>query len=413
MAVYRIRKDSLYLYEIPFYGSSRLGVVKENKFLKVKTAQNNTGVMSLPIPVNIAQSKNATKQSIYPLGRKHYESTDWLGNVRVTYTDKKSWQQNKFALNVSSTQDYYPFGSVMEGRKYNLTAYRYAFNTQERMPELNESHYTALYWEYDGRLARRWNRDPKPIPTESEYAVLGNNPLWYTDVLGDYKLKVKLSKETKSSLKKQAKEISPKGWRDTYRKFKEERVEFLKQYARERIAEGEEAVLSSEENIKNFEIITGAKPGSELWQDYFEENGRGPKVILDENIGNSGVTSGLRRTITIGTPTGKAGHTEETFRATYIHELAHWASFYAGVEGDYTAEGYKGLTFRGRPFGKVSQIYVFNKVVSELKKHDNIDSIIKKDYEEDSQAKRIEGGYVLEYLIFGKITHLPKYSITE
>ncbi|GIV28858.1 MAG: hypothetical protein KatS3mg027_2672 [Bacteroidia bacterium] len=55
--------------------------------------QNKNGVMSLPIPVNIAMSKNALKQSIYPLGKKHYESTDWLGNVRVTYTDKKSLEQ--------------------------------------------------------------------------------------------------------------------------------------------------------------------------------------------------------------------------------------------------------------------------------------------------------------------------------
>src|SRR5215470_19294999 len=88
-------------------------------------------------PVIVTEGKPPVKTSIYPLGKKHYETTDWLGNVRVTYTDKKSWQQNKFALNVSSTQDYYPFGAVMEGRKYNLTAYRYAFNTQERVPELN------------------------------------------------------------------------------------------------------------------------------------------------------------------------------------------------------------------------------------------------------------------------------------
>ncbi|GIV28862.1 MAG: hypothetical protein KatS3mg027_2676 [Bacteroidia bacterium] len=63
-----------------------------------KPTQNNIGVMSLPIPVNIAQSKNTTKPGVYTMGKKHYETTDRLGNVRVTYTDKKSWQQNKFAL---------------------------------------------------------------------------------------------------------------------------------------------------------------------------------------------------------------------------------------------------------------------------------------------------------------------------
>ncbi|GIV44915.1 MAG: hypothetical protein KatS3mg035_2038 [Bacteroidia bacterium] len=176
MAVYRIRKDSLFLTEHPMYGEKRLGVIKENKFLMKKPMQNG-----IATPVIVTASKPPVKTSIYTLGKKHYESTDWLGNVRVTYTDKKSWNNGKFALNVSSSQDYYPFGSVMEGRKYNLSAYRYAFNTQERIPELNESHYTALYWEYDGRLARRWNVDSKLSPFVSAYAVLGDNPVYFID----------------------------------------------------------------------------------------------------------------------------------------------------------------------------------------------------------------------------------------
>src|SRR5215813_6527443 len=139
MAVYRIAKDSLFLTELPMYGEKRLGVMKENRFLMKKPTQN-----SIVTPVIITAGKPPIKTSIYPLGKKYYETTDWLGNVRVTYTDKKSWSNGKFALKVSSSQDYYPFGAVMEGRKYNLTAYRYAFNTQERVPELNESHYTAL-----------------------------------------------------------------------------------------------------------------------------------------------------------------------------------------------------------------------------------------------------------------------------
>jgi hypothetical protein len=164
------------------YGEKRLGVIKENRFLMKKPTQNG-----IATPVTVTASKPPVKTSIYTLGKKHYETTDWLGNVRVTYTDKKSWQQNKFALNVSSSQDYYPFGSMMEGRKYNLSAYRYAFNTQERVPELNESHYTALYWEYDGRLARRWNVDPEldSFPSLSCFAVLKNNPFIYVDIYGN------------------------------------------------------------------------------------------------------------------------------------------------------------------------------------------------------------------------------------
>src|SRR5690606_26059713 len=47
----------------------------------------------------------------------------------------------------------------------------------------------ALFWEYDTRLGRRWNLDPKPQISISDYAAFGNNPIWYNDVLGDIKNK--------------------------------------------------------------------------------------------------------------------------------------------------------------------------------------------------------------------------------
>ncbi len=185
MAVYRIREDSLYLTEIPIYGSSRLGVIKENKLLKVKTAQNNNGVMSLPIPVNIAQSKNTPKPSVYTMGKKHYESTDWLGNVRVTYTDKKSWSNGRFALNVSSSQDYYPFGSVMEGRGYNLAAYRFGFNG---FVKDNEVYGIGNLYDmgarlYDSRIGRTQSIDPsfKEYSYLSLYNYVNNNPIIFID----------------------------------------------------------------------------------------------------------------------------------------------------------------------------------------------------------------------------------------
>jgi hypothetical protein len=63
--------------------------------------------------------------------------------------------------------------------------YRYGYNGQEKCPEIAEGHTTALYWEYDGRLGRRWNLDPKPNPSISQYATFENNPIWFSDVLGD------------------------------------------------------------------------------------------------------------------------------------------------------------------------------------------------------------------------------------
>ena len=67
------------------------------------------------------------------------------------------------------------------------TSYRIAFNGQEKTDEISGAgnHNTALYWEYDTRLGRRWNLDPKPNTSISSYAAFANNPIIYKDVLGD------------------------------------------------------------------------------------------------------------------------------------------------------------------------------------------------------------------------------------
>lgn len=45
--------------------------------------------------------------------------------------------------------------------------------------------YTAEFWQYDSRLGRRWNLDPKPNPSISDYATFANNPIMYIDPFGD------------------------------------------------------------------------------------------------------------------------------------------------------------------------------------------------------------------------------------
>lgn len=42
-----------------------------------------------------------------------------------------------------------------------------------------------MFWQYDSRLGRRWNQDPKPNPSISNYATFANNPVMFTDYLGD------------------------------------------------------------------------------------------------------------------------------------------------------------------------------------------------------------------------------------
>ncbi len=65
--------------------------------------------------------------------------------------------------------------------------HKFGFNTQEKVDEVSGdgNHNTALFWEYDTRLGRRWNRDPKPNPSISDYVCFGNNPILNSDLLGD------------------------------------------------------------------------------------------------------------------------------------------------------------------------------------------------------------------------------------
>jgi hypothetical protein len=78
-------------------------------------------------------------------------------------------------------------GNFLSEEKADVGAYRFGAGGQEKVDEISGSgnHYTAMFWEMDPRLGRRWNRDPKPIAEESEYAVNRNNPIKNTDPNGD------------------------------------------------------------------------------------------------------------------------------------------------------------------------------------------------------------------------------------
>jgi len=88
------------------------------------------------------------------------------------------------------------FGSSINTRSFSAgSGFRFGFNTQEKDKEVysNNETYTATFWEYDGRLGRRWNLDPIFQIWESSYACFNNNPLLVIDLNGDnpnpYKVK--------------------------------------------------------------------------------------------------------------------------------------------------------------------------------------------------------------------------------
>jgi len=126
-------------------------------------------------------------------GNKFFELSNHIGNVLVTVSDKKLQHTTNnstvdyYNADVVTANDYYPFGSQMPGRKYSAgnSSYRYGFNGQEKSNDVTEGNCTALYWEYDSRTGRRWNLDPKPNKSVSPYATFYNNPIWFSDRLGD------------------------------------------------------------------------------------------------------------------------------------------------------------------------------------------------------------------------------------
>ncbi len=65
--------------------------------------------------------------------------------------------------------------------------YRFGFNGQHKENEVAGigNHNSALFWEYDTRLGRRWNVDPVVKEWRSGYDAFNNNPIMNVDPKGD------------------------------------------------------------------------------------------------------------------------------------------------------------------------------------------------------------------------------------
>jgi len=150
-----------------------------------------------------------------------FELSNHLGNVLTTVSDRKLPVQGTPATvvafylpDVVSTNDYYPFGAPMPGRAFSSNSYRYGFNGQEKDDEVTGSSgntNTAMFWEYDTRLGRRWNRDPKVKAMISDYSCFSNNPIYSSDVNGD-EVDAKLDRRARKKLgvtRKEAKNFTP------------------------------------------------------------------------------------------------------------------------------------------------------------------------------------------------------------
>lgn len=125
------------------------------------------------------------------IGKKQYELTDHLDNVRASFSDRKLanldplGQVKSLTADLSSLQNYYAFGMQMPGMQFNSSDYRYGFNGKEKDNELkgegNSYDFHARF--YDPRVARWLSTDPleAKFPSVSTYSAMANNPVMFVD----------------------------------------------------------------------------------------------------------------------------------------------------------------------------------------------------------------------------------------
>ncbi len=179
IATYGLTANRLIVVEQSIYGGSgRLGIFQKT------ILRREEETFASPQP-----SENYTRR----LGHRQYELTDHLGNVHATLLDRKLEKlvtngEMGYSPEMYFYTDYYPFGFPMP-KRFGRTLYRYGFNGQEKDNEIygEGQSYTAEFWQYDARLGRRWNVDPKPEASLSQYSTFANNPIWYSDLLGDFR----------------------------------------------------------------------------------------------------------------------------------------------------------------------------------------------------------------------------------
>jgi hypothetical protein len=189
LALYQVKDDSLYTKEFYMYGSQRLGYLEDDVFLGRKCIGKFCNIVAPTLPLLPSIASNSVSVMF---GKKRYELSDWLGNVRVVINDRKTpvnigTTTVGYKAQVVSVSDYYSFGGEIAERTYDPVKpnYRFGFNKHERLDEVYGKGNVWNFGDYgyDARLGRRWNVEPniRKYPWMSSYAVFGNNPLKYAD----------------------------------------------------------------------------------------------------------------------------------------------------------------------------------------------------------------------------------------
>lgn len=180
------------LNEVVLYGATRLGVRKIDRdwlsYIEITEE-----------PIQMSQQllilANDLQQDVSTRGDKLYESSNHLGNVLVTFSDKKlgkvtsivSTRADYYEAIVTTASDYYPFGWQMPNRKLNVGNYSFGFNGQIQDQEWNGGQSVNFKFRvHDPRLGRFLSVDPlaPSFPWNTPYGYAENDVIRSRDLEG-------------------------------------------------------------------------------------------------------------------------------------------------------------------------------------------------------------------------------------
>ncbi len=186
--------------EFHLYGASRLGILNQNDTLKradLHFALTFSDPNAEPeLFVETQDYNRYTADSIYSLklGNKLYEGTNHLGNVVVTFSDKRlatcvNDTIYHYRADLRTANDYAAFGAALDDRRWyskvDSGVYRFGFNGQEKDNEIYSSNNGISYENrvFDPRLGRFLSIDPLQLeyPWRTPYNFAGNSPILYLD----------------------------------------------------------------------------------------------------------------------------------------------------------------------------------------------------------------------------------------
>jgi hypothetical protein len=241
--------------------------------------------------------------------------------------------------------------------------YRFGFGGQEKDDEITGqtgSVYTAMFWEYDARIGRRWNLDPVIKPWMSSYCTFSNNPIARIDPLGDddyFSSTGKFLYRTNNGT--DFIRIIPNGKvNELVAKYHEDVVSFRSIIIIiPKNVQGE----FSQNSVLMSEYYWGQKPDEAMialgkigkFYSLFTEGFDGTERIIGQQANGSIMSSGLndafsKKHISISlmhTPENRSGHTQielnnvGNFINVLVHEKVHYDSFKPNANGSYHYSG--------------------------------------------------------------------------